>query len=179
MSSKELILNKLKKTDIKDRLSIPSSNADKDIFSDYPDKNSLLDLFANRFEALNGELHLAKDIEKASEKLNSVLSTMNEKKCITFSSNLIKNIISSTQDFQSNFDVLDDKYMESNRFATYSVGLTTADFLVARTGSIVLNSLNHGGRRLSVLPPVHIVVANTNQIVFSLEDIFNKNFTFH
>jgi len=96
---------------------------------------------------------------------------------MSFSSNFIKKIISSKQDLQESFDVLDNEYLESEKLASYSIGLTTSDFLVARTGSIVLNSLNHGGRRLSVLPPIHIVVAGTNQIVFSIDDILNKNFT--
>lgn len=176
MSSKEIILNKLKNFKIKDRASVLSSNYDKDIFSDYPNKNSLLDLFKRRFEALNGELFLTKDISDAGEKLNSILSSINEKKGITYSSKLIKAVLSTKKDLQKHFDVLDDKYLESEELATYSVGLTTADFLIARTGSIVLNSLNHGGRRLSVLPPIHIVIAESNQILRSLEDIFDSNF---
>jgi len=177
MSSREIILNKLKNVKIEERSSIPSSNVDKDIFSDYPNNNSLLDLFKRKFEALNGELHLTKNISETGEKLNSILSSMNEKKGITFLSNLIKTVISTKKDLQKYFDVLDNKYLESEKLVTYSVGLTTADFLVARTGSIVLNSLNHGGRRLSVLPPVHIVVANINQIIFSLDDIYKDDFT--
>ncbi|MCA9734169.1 lactate utilization protein, partial [candidate division KSB1 bacterium] len=54
-------------------------------------------------------------------------------------------------------------------FAEYSIGLTSADFLVARTGSIVLRSSIAAGRRLSVLPPLHIVVATVEQIVPSLD----------
>lgn len=55
-------------------------------------------------------------------------------------------------------------------FARYECGITVADFLIARTGSIVLNAASAGGRRLSVLPPLHIVLATSAQVVASLED---------
>jgi len=176
MSSREVIINKLKRANIKDKSSIPTSIADKDIFSDYPNKNSLLQLFSKRFEALRGELQVAKDSVEAGEKLKTILSSLNGKKYITFSSKLTKSILSSIPDLSKQIDILGDEFLESDKLASYSVGLTTADLLVARTGSIILNSLNHGGRRLSVLPPVHIVIADTSQIVFSLDDIFNNDF---
>ena len=174
MSSREFILNKLKNIRFEARATIPAANKDIDIFSDYPNRNSLLELFEKRFKALNGELHSVNDIGEAGQKLNSILSSIEEKKCITFSSNLTNKVISSTSDLQRNFDVIDHNYLESQKLATYSIGITTADLLVARTGSIVLNSLNHGGRRLSVLPLVHIVLAKSSQTVFSLDDIFRN-----
>jgi L-lactate dehydrogenase complex protein LldG len=50
------------------------------------------------------------------------------------------------------------------------VGITAVDFLVARTGSLVLSSATAGGRRLSVLPPFHVAVATTDQLVLSLDE---------
>jgi L-lactate dehydrogenase complex protein LldG len=45
--------------------------------------------------------------------------------------------------------------------------------LIARTGSILLHTVSAGGRRLSVLPPTHIVIAEEKQIVPSLDEAFN------
>ena len=176
MSSREFILNKLKNFRIEDTSPVPPSKNDKDIFSDYPENISLSDLFKNRFTALNGELHLTKDIFDAGEKLNSIVSSIKENKGIFFASKLIKAVVSNKKDLQERFDILEHAFMKSEKLATYSFGLTTAEFLIARTGSIVLNSLNHGGRRLSVLPPIHIVIAESSQIVFSLDDIFRNGF---
>jgi L-lactate dehydrogenase complex protein LldG len=76
--------------------------------------------------------------------------------------------------FSKNADLLnllqEDLSMDSDILAEYEVGVTTADFLVARTGSILLSSISGGGRRLSVLPPVHVVIAREEQIVNSLEE---------
>jgi L-lactate dehydrogenase complex protein LldG len=54
--------------------------------------------------------------------------------------------------------------------SSYDVGLTRADQLVARTGSLFVKSTTSGGRQLSVLPPTHVVVATTDQLVPSIGD---------
>jgi L-lactate dehydrogenase complex protein LldG len=56
----------------------------------------------------------------------------------------------------------------------YQVGITSAERLVARTGSIFVRSDRSGGRQLSVLPPIHVVVATEAQLVFSLGDVLRE-----
>ena len=45
------------------------------------------------------------------------------------------------------------------------LGVTGCDCLVAQTGSIIVSTVSAGGRALSVLPPVHLVIARREQIV--------------
>lgn len=45
------------------------------------------------------------------------------------------------------------------------LGVTGCDCLVAQTGSIAVSTRSAGGRALSVLPPVHLVIARREQIV--------------
>jgi L-lactate dehydrogenase complex protein LldG len=49
-------------------------------------------------------------------------------------------------------------------------GITACEALVAQTGSILVSSASCGGRALSVLPHVHVVVATVDQIVSTLAD---------
>jgi len=49
-------------------------------------------------------------------------------------------------------------------------GITACDALVAQTGSILVSSATCGGRALSILPHVHVVVATLDQIVATLGD---------
>lgn len=49
-------------------------------------------------------------------------------------------------------------------------GLTTCEALVARTGSVVLSAAQASGRAVGVFPPVHLVVAYTDQLVFDIRD---------
>ena len=49
------------------------------------------------------------------------------------------------------------------------LGVTGCDCLVAMTGSILLCTRSAGGRALSVLPPVHLVIARRDQLVPDLD----------
>ena len=49
-------------------------------------------------------------------------------------------------------------------------GLTTCEALLARTGSILVSSANSSGRRLSIYPEKHLVVAKASQLVPDIKD---------
>jgi L-lactate dehydrogenase complex protein LldG len=51
--------------------------------------------------------------------------------------------------------------------------LTTCEALIARTGTILLSSNTASGRQLSIVPPVHLVLATPNQLVYHLKDILS------
>ncbi len=48
-------------------------------------------------------------------------------------------------------------------------GLTTCEALLARTGSMIITSGTASGRRLSVYPEIHLVVAHASQIVTDIK----------
>ncbi len=48
---------------------------------------------------------------------------------------------------------------------TAELGVTGCDCLVAQTGSVIVSTRSAGGRSLSVLPPVHLVIADRSQLV--------------
>jgi L-lactate dehydrogenase complex protein LldG len=53
-------------------------------------------------------------------------------------------------------------------------GVTACESLVAQTGSVLVSSATCGGRSLSVLPHVHVVVATAEQVVGTLADAFAR-----
>lgn len=48
--------------------------------------------------------------------------------------------------------------------------ITGCEYLVARTGSIVMSSADPSGRNTSVYAPVHICIAYTSQLVYDIKD---------
>jgi L-lactate dehydrogenase complex protein LldG len=48
--------------------------------------------------------------------------------------------------------------------------ITSCEFLIARTGSIVLSSALQGGRTTSVYAPIHICIGYSNQLVYDIRD---------
>ncbi|WDF55288.1 LutC/YkgG family protein [Mucilaginibacter sp. KACC 22063] len=64
-------------------------------------------------------------------------------------------------------------YETDKDFEQAEVGLTLCEALIARNGSILVSNAQAAGRRLSIYPPVHIVLAYTSQLVVDLKDAFN------
>ena len=48
--------------------------------------------------------------------------------------------------------------------------ITGCEFLVARTGSLLLSSAQESGRTVSVYAPVHICIASVKQLVYDIDD---------
>ncbi|MDN5328565.1 MAG: L-lactate dehydrogenase complex protein LldG [Bacteroidales bacterium] len=67
---------------------------------------------------------------------------------------------------QQGIDILRE---EAEIFEAASV-VSTCEFLVARTGTIVYSSALGGGRRPAVVAPTHVVVAYASQVVNELRD---------
>jgi L-lactate dehydrogenase complex protein LldG len=63
-------------------------------------------------------------------------------------------------DFQNN----------DENFENCEASITLCEGLIARTGSILVSSQQSAGRRLTIFPPIHIVIAFTSQCVWEVKD---------
>jgi L-lactate dehydrogenase complex protein LldG len=63
-------------------------------------------------------------------------------------------------------------YATDKDFELAEVGLTLCDALIARNGSVLLSNGSLAGRRLSIYPHQHVVVAYASQLVLDLKDAF-------
>lgn len=63
-------------------------------------------------------------------------------------------------------------YATDKDFELAEVGFTLCEALIARNGSVMVSNANAAGRRLSIYPHQHIVVAYTSQLVLDLKDAF-------
>ncbi|QIX60936.1 hypothetical protein FY528_10030 [Hymenobacter lutimineralis] len=59
---------------------------------------------------------------------------------------------------------------EAGFIAHAAASLTTCEALVARTGSVLVSSATGSGRRLSIYPERHLVLARTSQVVADIAD---------
>lgn len=53
-------------------------------------------------------------------------------------------------------------------FDQAEVGVTSCEALIARNGSVMVSNANTAGRRLSIYPPIHIVLAKASQLVMDI-----------
>jgi|SRR5690242_11305438 len=65
-----------------------------------------------------------------------------------------------------------DQAYDATELESCSVGITHCDALIAQTGSVLITSRSAGGRALSALPPHHVVLARSSQLLRDLPEAF-------
>ena len=73
-----------------------------------------------------------------------------------------------------NEDKWNDTFSNTISLSTSDASITGCEFLVARTGSIVMSAAQQSGRTVSVYAPVHICIAYTHQLVFDIKDALQQ-----
>lgn len=114
-------------------------------------------LFAEEFTKLQGKFAFCNNEQDLQKQLNSLFAERNFTK-IYCSDPELKPLL-------SNLSI--EPY---NNLAGSDCSLTGCEYLVARTGSIVLSSQQTEGRTASVYAPVHICIAYNHQLVFDIKD---------
>ena len=129
----------------------------------YPPNDEMPEvLFAEQFTAVSGQFVFCEDEVQFIENLLELAEDRNWRKIYCWEPAL--------QDILNRFEY---PFFETDReFEQAEVGFTLCESLVARNGSIILSNSGMAGRRLSIYPPVHIVLAYTSQLVLDLKDGF-------
>ena len=129
----------------------------------YPPNEELLEvLFAEQFTAVSGQFVFCEDEIQFIETLLNLAEERKWHKIYCWEPAL--------QDILTKYDY---PFFETDKdFDQAQVGFTLCEALIARNGSIMLSNANMAGRRLSIYPPVHIVLAYTSQLVTDLKDGF-------
>ncbi len=65
---------------------------------------------------------------------------------------------------------VEDPGFDKHQLEACDAGITACEAVVSQTGSILVSSATGGGRGLSILPPVHIVVAPVEAVVATIGD---------
>jgi L-lactate utilization protein LutC len=127
-------------------------------------KEALYEHFKTAFLELIGELHEVVGEQQAAEKLFELVSK--EKGSLLCQDHpLLARLADLNAGLKQRLRSAVDLGSNAEECAQAVAGISVADALMGRTGSIMLRSITAGGRRLSVLSPYHIVVATKDQIV--------------
>lgn len=129
----------------------------------YPPAEEHLDvLFAEEFMAVQGQFAFCEDEVQFIETLLELAEQRNWHKIYCWEPAL--------QEILARYEY---PYFETDKdFEQAEVGFTLCEALIARNGSIMLSNAGAAGRRLSIYPGVHIVLAYTSQLVTDLKDGF-------
>jgi len=124
--------------------------------------------FAEALQALAGEFHRASSSEEACA---SVASLIEGKSAVASGAPYLKECgITALPGVQSGFF----EEAELRRLcAAAEVGITSADYALADTGTLVMFSSGQEARMISLLPPVHVAVLPKERMLTGLDELFS------
>jgi len=163
-TSKEQVLKAVRKALIhKSEVDYSASESDTEIYTTLAEESLEL-LFANVFRSLKGNFVFC---EKKEDFAKMMTSLIQEHKW--------DNLFCTEPEIMAMLEKGGISFLSSEKdFLSANVGITLCEFLVARTGSIIVSSRQKSGRRLPVYSNIHITVAYTSQLVYNLKDAFRE-----
>jgi len=138
-------------------LPFPQSEGDATVYQ--PSRQELEVEFAEQFGRLQGKFVYCLNAQELASQLNN-LAAHRQWKQIYCRDEKWKAILRENLFDNSSYTDL----------ATCDAAITGCELLVARTGSIVLSAAGESGRTVSVYAPIHICIAQTNQLVYDIKD---------
>jgi len=142
MSSRETILSSIRKN----LAASPPGESSRPVFpvSVAPAPASLVDLFKENVESVNGHCIVTRD-----------------------PSNAVTRIIT---DLGAQKIAVSDAPPAADKIFEFEVGITNAQAAIADTGTLVLDSARERHRLISLVPPVHIAIVNASSIFQTLAE---------
>ncbi|MDB5022013.1 MAG: hypothetical protein JWQ28_3140 [Pedobacter sp.] len=160
ISSKELMLKKIRKALLEKR-DIPYLNLEESPV--YKKNEELLEvLFAEELTAVSGNFIFCENGIDFIENILELADKFKWRKIYCWEPEL--------QELLSHYEF--PFYETDKDFEMAEVGITLCEALIARNGSVMVSNNNAAGRRLSIFPHYHIVIARTGQLVLDLKDAF-------
>ena len=143
MSSREIILSSIRQhlaaspPDDQPKPVLPPSVA-------APAPASLVELFKENVEAVNGHCIVTRDVSQA---VTRIITNLGATKIAT-----------------------SDAPPSAKEIFEFDVGITTAQAAIADTGTLVLDAAHERHRLISLVPPVHIAIVNASSIFQTLAE---------
>lgn len=160
--SREAILSR-----IRESLRLPTENVvEKPDFSSpiytQSAQKDLVIQFAETFTARKGLFFYAQGLAEFRTQLTQLVKERNYQSILAWEPELVEELNQCQISFLSNDRLLHE----------VDCGITLCECLISRTGSILVSSRQKAGRRLTIYPPTHIVVASAGQMVPDIKDAF-------
>jgi len=156
--SKENILKKIRKAlSHSTPLPFPQSEGTNSVFEPLQQEAEVE--FAEQFTKLQGKFIYCINRQELAFQLGSLVKKQDWQKVYCVEDKLIEPVALQ----------LSDRLIKTG-LENCDVSITGCEYLVARTGSIVMSTAQSSGRSTSVYAPIHICIAFTNQLVYDLKD---------
>ena len=155
-SAKENILKRIREA-LSNPVPLPFPNSEGNSSVYVESSEEPVVVFAEEFTKLQGKFAFCANEEDLTVQLKNLILEKNWEK-VYCRDEALKAIL-------KNIDVADYDDLPS-----CEVSITGCEYLVARTGTMVLSAAQESGRTTSVYAPIHVCVAYTNQLLYDVKD---------
>ena len=150
-SAKNNILNKIRQALVQTvPLPFPLSEGDRSIYQ--PAQEQLDIIFAEEFTKLQGKFIYCEDEKDMLIKLEQLIVAMQWIK------------------IYCEEDKWNPQFSNTINLESCDAAITGCEYLVARTGTIIMSAAQQSGRTVSVYTPIHICIAYSNQLLYDIKD---------
>lgn len=154
-SAKENILKKIRQALANPvPVPFPKSEGTHDVYTSPADDEAVV--FAENFTKLQGKFAFCSSIEDLRSQVAALLALNSWTKVYCREEKIL--------------NLIGDNVNAYPKLNDCDASITGCEYLVARTGTIVLSASQPNGRTASVYAPVHICIAFTSQMVYDLKD---------
>ena len=134
-------------------LPFPHSEGTQSVFKPAEEDEAII--FAETFTSLQGKFAFCNDEDDLKKQLLQLIAEKKWTK-VFFKEDKIISLLSGLKSWHD--------------LASCDASITGCEYLIARTGTIVMSSAQQSGRTTSVYAPIHICIAYSKQMVYDLKD---------
>jgi L-lactate dehydrogenase complex protein LldG len=132
------------------------------------DRNLYKDLFIQNFEKLAGKALVT---QSSSGVVAALASLLDGKRVVASNAPFLRTCgITDLPQVQSGFT---DRELLREACAAADIGITSADYALAATGTFVMLASPREARLISLLPPVHIAIIPRSRIIANLDELLS------
>ena len=150
-TAKENILNRIKQA-LVNPVPLPFALSEVDSSVYLPAIEELDIIFAEEFTKLQGKFIFCIDENDLQNQLQQLIA------------------VKEWMKIYCNEDKWNPQFSNTINLESCDASITGCEFLVARTGTIVMSAAQKSGRTVSLYAPIHICIAYTNQLVYDIKD---------
>jgi L-lactate utilization protein LutC len=166
VSSREVVLQNVRKALDRAAGLLPTTLAAPRLRVPIMDRNRCSTLFGQNFEKLGGKLFISQEpgavVPILAELLQGKHSVASNAAFLTTCG------VTGLPQVQSGFT---DREVLRAACATADVGITSADYALAETGTLVMLASPQEARLISLLPPVHVAVFPRSRLLANLDEL--------
>jgi L-lactate dehydrogenase complex protein LldG len=160
IGKREIILEKIK-TALEQKSKVNNEVLKPKINSIFPENNNLLEItFAEEFNKINGKFVFCENFKEFTQNIR-----------ILFKQQKLNSVFCQDKAIQQILASIDVPFTSGNEdFLDMKVAITGCEYLIARTGSVLVSSAQNTSKKVYAYAPIHIVLAKTSQLVYDISD---------